>query len=80
MNRPVSAWAWRNSRSTVTVARVVAMAGRVTLLGLRVVAGVGLERITLEREYANRFPERTKADELRTRRGSRMRAGQQTGR
>jgi hypothetical protein len=33
-----------------------------------------------ERENANRFPERTKADELRTRRGSRMRAGQQTGR
>jgi uncharacterized protein DUF6158 len=36
--------------------------------------------LQLEREYANRFPERTKADALRTRRGSRMRAGQQTGR
>src|SRR4029453_8533030 len=34
----------------------------------------------LEREYANRFPERTKADALRTRKGSRSEAGQPTGR
>jgi hypothetical protein len=32
--------------------------------------------LELEREYATRFPERTKADELRTRKGSRARAGQ----
>lgn len=31
--------------------------------------------LQLEREYANRFPARTKADPLRTRRGSRERAG-----
>jgi hypothetical protein len=36
--------------------------------------------LQLKREYANRFPERTKADELRNRRGSRIRAEQQTGR
>src|SRR6266487_5197261 len=33
--------------------------------------------LQLEREYANRFPERTKADALRTRKGSRTEAGQQ---
>jgi hypothetical protein len=36
--------------------------------------------LQLEREYANRFPERTKADALRTRKGSRAEAGQPTGR
>jgi hypothetical protein len=36
--------------------------------------------LQLEREYANRFPERTKADKLRTRKGSRSEAGQPTGR
>ena len=36
--------------------------------------------LQLEREYANRFPERTKADRLRTRKGSRSEAGQPTGR
>ncbi|HYY82466.1 MAG TPA: DUF6158 family protein [Actinomycetes bacterium] len=36
--------------------------------------------LELEREYANRFPERTKADALRTRKGSRSRAGQPDGR
>jgi hypothetical protein len=36
--------------------------------------------LQLEREYANRFPERTKADRLRTRKGSRSKAGQPTGR
>ena len=36
--------------------------------------------LQLEREYANRFPERTKADPLRTRKGSRTEAGQPTGR
>ena len=36
--------------------------------------------LQLEREYANRFPERTKADRLRTRKGSRAEAGQPTGR
>jgi hypothetical protein len=30
----------------------------------------------LEREYATRFPERTRPDDMRTRRGSRARAGQ----
>jgi hypothetical protein len=30
----------------------------------------------LEQEYASRFPERTKPDEMRTRKGSRDRAGQ----
>ena len=35
---------------------------------------------TLEREYANWFPERTKADALRTRRGARSQAGQPTDR
>ena len=34
----------------------------------------------LEREYASRFPERTKADALRTRKGSRTEAGQPNGR
>jgi hypothetical protein len=34
----------------------------------------------LEREYASRFPERTRADALRTRGGSRILAGQPTGR
>ena len=39
------------------------------------------ERILqLEREDASRFPERTKADALRTREGSRTEAGQPTGR
>ena len=32
--------------------------------------------LQLEQAYANRFPERTKADDLRTRKGSRARAGQ----
>ncbi len=36
--------------------------------------------LQLEREYARRFPERTKADALRTRKGSRIQAGQPTGR
>ncbi|HEX2375165.1 MAG TPA: DUF6158 family protein, partial [Actinomycetota bacterium] len=36
--------------------------------------------LQLEREYANRFPERTKADALRTRRGARSQAGQPTDR
>jgi hypothetical protein len=36
--------------------------------------------LQLEREYANRFPERTKADALRTRRGARTQAGQPTDR
>jgi hypothetical protein len=36
--------------------------------------------LQLEREYARRFPERTKADALRTRKGSRRQAGQPTGR
>ena len=36
--------------------------------------------LQLEREYANRFPERTKADTLRTRKGSRTEAGQPPGR
>lgn len=39
-----------------------------------------LDDETLEREYANRFPERTKADALRTRRGARSQAGQPTDR
>ena len=34
--------------------------------------------LQLEREYANRFPERTKTDALRTRKGSRTQAGQPT--
>jgi hypothetical protein len=34
----------------------------------------------LEREYTRRFPERTEADALRTRKGSRLQAGQPTGR
>jgi len=36
--------------------------------------------LQLEREYARRFPERTRADALRTRKGSRIHAGQPTGR
>ncbi len=36
--------------------------------------------LQLEREYASRFPERTKADALRTRKGSRIQAGQPAGR
>jgi hypothetical protein len=36
--------------------------------------------LQLEREYASRFPERTKADALRTRKGSRTEAGQPTDR
>ena len=32
--------------------------------------------LQLEREFANRFPERTKADALRTRRGARLQTGQ----
>jgi hypothetical protein len=36
--------------------------------------------LQLEREYASRFPERTKAGALRTRKGSRSQAGQPTGR
>jgi hypothetical protein len=35
--------------------------------------------LQLEREYANRFPERTKADALRTRKGARSQGGQPTG-
>jgi hypothetical protein len=38
------------------------------------------ESMTLEREYDSRFPERTRPDALRTRKGSRSRAGQQDGR
>ena len=34
----------------------------------------------LEREYASRFPELTRADALRTRKGSRTEAGQPNGR
>jgi Family of unknown function (DUF6158) len=34
----------------------------------------------LEHEYARRFPERTEADALRTRKGSRTAAGQPRGR
>jgi hypothetical protein len=34
----------------------------------------------LEREYARRFPDRTRADALRTRKGSRQQAGQPAGR
>jgi hypothetical protein len=36
--------------------------------------------LQLEREFARRFPERTRADALRTRKGSRIQAGQPTGR
>jgi Family of unknown function (DUF6158) len=36
--------------------------------------------LQLEREYARRFPERTRADARRTRKGSRSEAGQPTGR
>jgi hypothetical protein len=36
--------------------------------------------LQVEREYARRVPERTKADALRTRKGSRIQAGQPTGR
>ena len=36
--------------------------------------------LQLEQGYASRFPERTQADELRTRRGSRAQAGQPPGR
>ncbi|HZD71124.1 MAG TPA: DUF6158 family protein [Actinomycetes bacterium] len=36
--------------------------------------------LRLEREYASRFPNRTRADALRTRKGSRIQAGQPTGR
>lgn len=36
--------------------------------------------LELEREYANRFPEQTEADALRTRKGSRAQAGQPTDR
>jgi Family of unknown function (DUF6158) len=32
--------------------------------------------LKLEQEYANRFPERTRTSSLRTRKGSRARAGQ----
>lgn len=35
-----------------------------------------LYEIELAREYASRFPEQTEPDEMRTRRGSRERAGQ----
>lgn len=35
--------------------------------------------LELEREYSRRFPERTKANALRTRKGSRSQAGQPTG-
>jgi Family of unknown function (DUF6158) len=34
--------------------------------------------LQLEREYANRFPERTRADALRTRKGARIQVGQPT--
>jgi hypothetical protein len=36
--------------------------------------------LQLEREYANRFPKKTEADPLRTRRGSRAQAGRPTDR
>jgi hypothetical protein len=36
--------------------------------------------LQLEREYANRFPERTRADALRTRKGARGQSGQPTSR
>jgi hypothetical protein len=36
--------------------------------------------LQLEQEYARRFPERTKTDALRTRKGSRARSGQPPGR
>ena len=36
--------------------------------------------LELGREYARRFPERTKADALRTRKGSRSQVGQPSGR
>ncbi|HZD70461.1 MAG TPA: DUF6158 family protein [Actinomycetes bacterium] len=36
--------------------------------------------LQLEREYASRFPERTRANALRTRKGSRLQAGQPAGR
>jgi hypothetical protein len=36
--------------------------------------------LELEREYTNRFPKKTEADALRTRRGSRAQAGQPTDR
>ena len=36
--------------------------------------------LQLEREYARRFPERTRADALRTRKGSRARAERPDGR
>ncbi len=36
--------------------------------------------IELEREYTNRFPKETEPDAMRTRRGSRARAGQPTDR
>jgi hypothetical protein len=36
--------------------------------------------LQLDREYARRFPERTEPDALRTRKGSRIQAGQPTGR
>jgi hypothetical protein len=39
-----------------------------------------LDDETLEREYANRFPERTRADALRTRKGARGQSGQPTSR
>jgi len=34
--------------------------------------------LELEREYQGRFPDRTRPDQLRTREGSRARAGQET--
>jgi uncharacterized protein DUF6158 len=36
--------------------------------------------LQLEQEFARRFPERTRADAQRTRKGSRIQAGQPTGR
>ena len=36
--------------------------------------------LQLEREYANRFPERTRADALRTRKGARGQSSQPTSR
>jgi Family of unknown function (DUF6158) len=36
--------------------------------------------LQLEREYANRFPEHTRPDPLRTRKGARLQAGQPTDR
>jgi hypothetical protein len=36
--------------------------------------------LRLEQEYARRFPERTRTDALRTRKGSRANAGQPPGR